>query len=132
MCLQSVKKGGFGRQHTMFTSCQNAACSMNCFLWLVQINMLWMKTFWLSKCEFLLLILYWQIMTHILIFYLFWNVKLFILWLRLRVIGCLISSKCLLDLNNSKPFSFCPWMWLFTAMFCHAGPSSLAFLAGWL
>ena len=45
-----------------------------------------------------------------------------------RVLGCLISSKCLLDLNNSKPFSFC----LFTAMFCHAGPSSLAFLTGWL
>ena len=49
-----------------------------------------------------------------------------------RVLGCLISSKCLLDLNNSKPFSFCPWLSLFTAMFCHAGPSSLAFLAGWL
>ena len=44
-----------------------------------------------------------------------------------RVLGCLISSKCLLDLNNSKPFSFCLWMSLFTAMFCHVGPSSLAF-----
>ena len=50
----------------------------------------------------------------------------------LKVLGCVISPKCLLDLNNSKPFSFCPWMSLFPAMFCHAGPSSLAFLAGWL
>ena len=49
----------------------------------------------------------------------------------LSVLGCVISPKCLLDLNNSKPFSFCPWMSLFPAMFCHAGPSSLAFLAGW-
>ena len=44
-----------------------------------------------------------------------------------RVLACLISSKCLLDLNNSKPFSFCLWMSLFTAMFRHVGPSSLAF-----
>ena len=52
----------------------------------------------------------------------------------LRVLGCLISVKCLLDLNNSKPFSFCPRMSplpiLFSAMFCHDAPNSLAFLAG--
>ena len=40
------------------------------------------------------------------------------------------SGDCLLDLNNFKRFSFWPWMWRFPAMFCHAGPSSLAFLAG--
>ena len=40
------------------------------------------------------------------------------------------SGNCLLDLNNFKRFSFWPWMWRFPAMFCHAGPSSLAFLAG--
>ena len=45
----------------------------------------------------------------------------------LRSLGCLISPKCLLDLNNSKSFSLCPGMWLFPARFCHAGPSSLAF-----
>ena len=39
------------------------------------------------------------------------------------------SGDCLLDLNNFKRFSFSPWMWRFPAMFCHAGPSSLAFLA---
>ena len=39
------------------------------------------------------------------------------------------SGDCLLDLNNFKRFSFWPWMWRFSAMFCHAGPSSLAFLA---
>ena len=50
----------------------------------------------------------------------------------LRVLGCLISPKCLLDLNNAKPFSSCPWMSLFPAKFCYAGPSSLAFLGGWL
>ena len=49
----------------------------------------------------------------------------------IRVLGCLISQAiCLLDLNNFKRFSFWPWMWCFPAMFCHAGPSSLAFLAG--
>ena len=36
-------------------------------------------------------------------------------------------SKCLLDLNNYKRFSLCPWKWRFPAMFCHAGPSSLVF-----
>ena len=40
------------------------------------------------------------------------------------------SGDCLLDLNNLKRFSFRPWMWRFPAMFCHAGPSSLAFLSG--
>ena len=40
------------------------------------------------------------------------------------------SGDCLLDLNNFKRFSFWPWMWRFSAMFCHAGPSSLAFLTG--
>ena len=32
--LTESKKGA-GRQHTTFTSCQNAACSKNCFLWWV-------------------------------------------------------------------------------------------------
>ena len=32
--LTECKKGA-GRQHTTFTSCQNAACSKNCFLWWV-------------------------------------------------------------------------------------------------
>ena len=100
-----------------------------CFLWWVDYALA--KTFWLSKCEFLPLISYWQVVISELIFYLFWNVEHFIAadyvcW------GCVISPKCLLALNNSKPFSFCPWMSLFPSMFCHAGPSSLAFLAGWL
>ena len=34
----------------------------------------------------------------------------------------LVSPKCLLDLNNYKRFSFCPWKRRFPAMFCHAGP----------
>ena len=50
----------------------------------------------------------------------------------LTVLGCLISPKCLLDLHNSKRFSLCPWMWLFPARFCYAGPSSLPFAAGCL
>ena len=44
----------------------------------------------------------------------------------------LISPKRLLDLNNSKRFSLCQWTWLFSPMFCHAGLSSLTFLAGCL
>ena len=40
------------------------------------------------------------------------------------------SRDCLLDLNNFKRFPFWPWMWRFSAMFCHAGPRSLTFLAG--
>ena len=46
------------------------------------------------------------------------------------LICCLMSPKVLLDRNNYKRFSFCPWLWRFPAMFCHAGPSSLPFLAG--
>ena len=46
------------------------------------------------------------------------------------VLGCLISPKCLLDLNSYKWFSICLWMWRFPAMFRHAEPSSSAFLEG--
>ena len=35
-----------------------------------------------------------------------------------RVLGCLISPKCLLGLNNSKRFSLCLWRWLFPSRFC--------------
>ena len=37
-------------QHTTFTSCQNAACSNEFFLW--RVDYTWRKTFWLSKCDF--------------------------------------------------------------------------------
>ena len=50
----------------------------------------------------------------------------------IRVLGCIIFPKCLLDLNNYNWFSFCPWKWQFPAMFSHDGPSLLAFLAGCL
>jgi len=36
----------------------------------------------------------------------------------MRVLGCLISPKYLLDLNNCKQFPFCLWMWRFPAMYC--------------
>ena len=47
--LTECKKGA-GRQHTTFTSCQNAACSKNCFLWWVYYIL--GSTLWMSKCEF--------------------------------------------------------------------------------
>ena len=47
--LTECKKGG-GRQHTTFTSCQNAACSKNCLLWWVYYIL--GSTLWMSKCEF--------------------------------------------------------------------------------
>ena len=101
--------------------------------------MLGRKTFWLSKLIFADYFILRGRDTHIdflrllclvgIFFDLFWNVKLFNA-AKLRVLGCLISSKCLLDLNNYKRFSFCPWKWRFPVMFCHVGLSSLAFLAG--
>ena len=112
--LTWCKKRGFGRQHTTFTSCQNAACSNELF----------------SPTGRLCFGFYFILRDH----------DTYFDFLRLlnckalhfaadfrRVLGCLISSKCLLDLNNSKPISFCLWMSLFTAMFRHVGPSSLAF-----
>ena len=47
----------------------------------------------------------------------------------LRVLGCFISPDCLLDLNNFKRFSLCPWMWLFAAMFCHAKAQLVSFFS---
>ena len=41
----------------------------------------------------------------------------------------LFNFSKILDLHNYKRFYFCPWMLRFPAMFCHAGPCSLAFLA---
>ena len=108
--------------------------------------MLWRKTFWLSKCEFWPLIKYisyWEVVTRILIFSgrhdLPSDARAFSFLaplemksssLRLKGFRLLYSPKCPLDLNNFQRFSLCPWMWLFPAiMFCHAGPSSLAFFS---
>ena len=100
---------------------------MNCFLWRVDYaleeNVL-TEQMWLFAAYFILR----DCDTPIDFLPLFKCKALHCGWL--RVLGCLISPKCLLDLNNSKPFPSCPWMSLFPAMFCHAGPSSLAFLGG--
>ena len=121
-CASWCKEGGLG---TTLPHAKMLLVPINCFRWRVDYalekNVL-TEQIWIS---------YWEVVTCVLIFYLFWNVKHFIAadW---RVLGCVLSPKCLQDLNNSKPFSFCPWISLFPAMFCHAGPSPLAFLAGWL
>ena len=58
-------KKGVGRQHTTFTSCQNAACSIEFFLLRVDYALEGS----LSKCElFLPLVLHWEVVTRILIF----------------------------------------------------------------
>ena len=128
-CAFMMPNRAFGRQDTTFTLCQNAACSNKLFSLTGRLsfgekrfdweNVKFATFFILSgrdTCtDFLPLLKYKALHCG---------------WL--RVLGCVISPKCLLDLNNSKPVSFCPWMSLFPAMFCHAGPSSLAFLAGWL
>ena len=123
-CALWCKEGGLGKTR-LLPHAKMLLVPINCFRWRVDYalekNVL-TEQMWIS---------YWEVLTCVLIFYLFWNVKHFILWLIKGVRLCTFS-KVPLDLKNSKPFSFCPWISLFPGMFCHAGHSQLAFLAGWL
>ena len=138
-------KKGVGRQHTTFISCQHIACS-NDFFFPWRVDHAREENVLTEQIWFLPIISYKEVVTHFLrllclvgiwfalwcksiFFDLFWNVKLFNA-AKLRVLGCLISPKCLPNLNNYEWFSFCSWKWRFPVMFCHAGLSSLAFLAG--
>ena len=164
-CYLACVKTGIGRQHTTFTSCQNAACSNELFpvsgrlcfgakrfdwanvnfgrlLNIFHTERSW-HTYWFSlvgmicplmqehflfsslyKCKFPSLPL----------------IKGFRLFNFSKVppgrIWIILSRNPSLMGSCSKRFSLCPstgwWMWLFPARFCHAGPSSLAFLAGCL
>ena len=120
------KKKGIGRQRTTFTSCQNTACSNELFplsgrlcfggkrfdraivnfgrlLNIFHTERSW-HAYWFSLVGMIC-----PLMQEHFLFGLFRNVKFLI-----------------------TGFSLCPWMWLFPARFCHAGPSSLVFLAGCL
>ena len=78
--IHSVKKG-VGRQHTTFTSCQNAACSNNFFLFLWRVDYALGENVLTDQMWFLLLISNWEDMTRILIFlrHCFWSAW-FALW----------------------------------------------------
>ena len=119
------KKKGVGRlgEATHYFYLMPKCCLFQWIVFSDEQIILWRKTFWLSKCEFLPLFFILRGRdTHIDFLPLFKCKALHCGWL--RVLGCLIFPKCLLDLYNSKPFSFCPWMSLFPAMFCQAGISS--------
>ena len=121
-------------QHTTFTSCQN-----NCFLcrvdYALEENVLTVE----QMCVILrgrdthtdfLWSAWFALWCKSIFFFCFFK-KCKVLHRRwLTVLGCLIFPKGLLVLHNSKRFSLCPWMWLFPARFCHAGPGSLPFSAG--
>ena len=98
--------------------------------------MLWRKTFWLIKCDFCRLFqtkrswhAYWfsavivsgrhDLSSDARAFFLWPLLKCKVLHCgEIRVLGGLISLTCLLDLNNYKRFSFCPWKWRFPVMYC--------------
>ena len=141
-------KREIGRKHTTFTSRKTAACSNECFPCRLSRLFFGGKRFDWANVNFGCLLnifhterswhAYWfslvgmicpLMQEHFLSWPLSKSKALYCGWL--RVLGCFISPECLLDLNNFKRFSLCPWMWLFAAMFCHAkAHSSLAFLAG--
>ena len=113
-----------GRQHTTFTLCQNATCSGEYFL-LQADYALEESTFWLSKlvCEFYRLF-HAGGSRHA-----YWFSEVIVSgrhdwWFALhcgyiRVLGCLIFSKSLLDLNVMVSYN----------EFCHAGPRSFSVFA---
>ena len=78
--LDSVKRG-VGRQHTTFTSCQNAACSNIFFLFLWRVDYALEENVLTDQMWFLPLISDWEVVTRILIFcgHCFWSAW-FALW----------------------------------------------------
>ena len=93
--IHSVKKGGVG------TLCQDAACSNELFSLMGRLCF-GGKPFDSAKVNFCRLFHPRGRDTHI-DFLPLLKCKMF-----KRVLGCLISPKCILDLNNSKLLSFCP------------------------
>ena len=61
--IHSVKKG-VGRQHTTFTSCQNAACSNNFFPFLRRVDYALGKNVLTDQMWFLLLISNWEVRSY--------------------------------------------------------------------
>ena len=131
--ISPVLKRGIDRKHTTFTSCQNAACSNELFSLSGRLCFGGKRFDW-AKVNFgrFLNIFHTERSWHAYWFSLVGMISplmqehfhfsplkkckvLYCGWL--RVLGCLIFPKCLLDLNNSKRFSLCPWMWLFPARF---------------
>ena len=137
--LTECKKGA-RRQHTTFTSCQNAGCSKNCFLWWVYYIV--GSTLWISKCEFCRLF-HTERSWHA-----YWFSAVIVsdrrdLPLQERFLRPLLKSKSLpLRLNKSFRLFIllqsASWIWIgkgdillsvnlmVSFNFCHPGPSSFS------
>ena len=94
--LQHVVKKGVCRQHTTFTSCQNAACSNNLFLFLWRLDYALEENVLTDQRWCLPLILNWEVVTRILIFrgHCFWSAW-FALWCKSIFLWPLLKCKVL-------------------------------------
>ena len=98
--LHHVVKKGVSRQHTTFTSCQNAACLNNFFPFLWRVDYALEENVLSEQMWFLLLIWNWEVITCILIFrnHCFWSAW-FALW-----------CKSIFSLTSFEMQSFSLWL----------------------